>query len=81
MHPFCELYNIVNWTPLLTNQDNITRYLGSHPPFRMVFKMVAMEKDKMPLLCNISLLPSVTFNCMSEPSIFKTLNSISDIKS
>ena len=31
-----EWCNIVHWSPLITNQDVNTRYLGSHPPFLMV---------------------------------------------
>ena len=33
-----EWYNIVHWTYQIQNQDVNTRYLGSHPPFRMVSK-------------------------------------------
>ena len=41
MHPLralWEWYNIVHWTYQIQNQDVNTRYLGSHPPFRMVSK-------------------------------------------
>ena len=51
---------------LIKNQDVNTRYFGSHPPFRMVFKMSA--KDKMLIWCNISLLLSV----LSRPSILRS---------
>ena len=79
MHPLralWERYIIVHWTPLIKNQDVNTRYLGSHSPFMDGFKMAAMKKDKMPILCNISLLPSVMLTFMSGPFISKILNSI-----
>ena len=37
------------------------------------------EKDKIPIYCNISLLPSVMITFMSGPAIFKILSSICDI--
>ena len=43
--------------------------------------MAAMKKDEMPIYCYVSLLPSVLLTFMSGPSIFKILNSMSDIKS
>ena len=49
MHPLRTLWdwlNIVHWTPLIKNQDVNTRYLGSYPPFWMVFKMAAMKKEQ-----------------------------------
>ena len=73
-----EWYNVVHWTPLIKNQDVNTRYLESHPPFLMVFKMATKKKDKMFMWCNISLLPSVILIFMSRPSIFNTHNSISN---
>ena len=39
------------------------------------FKMADTKKDKMPIYCNISLLPSVMLTFMSGPAIFKILNS------
>ena len=82
MHPLRTLrewYNIVHWTLLIKNQDVNTRYLGSYPPFWMVFKMAAVKKDKTPIMCNISLLQSVMNTFMSRTFISKTLNFISDI--
>ena len=32
--------------PLIKNQDVNARYLGSYPPFWMVFKMAAVKKAK-----------------------------------
>ena len=49
MHPtktLREWYNIVHWTPLIKNEDVNIRYLGSYPPFGMVFKVAAMKKKK-----------------------------------
>ena len=83
MHPLRTLrewYIIVHWTLLIKNQDVNTRYLGSYPPFWMVFKMAAMKKDKMPILCHMNLLPSGMLTFLSRTSIFKTLNFISGIK-
>ena len=84
MHPLralWEWYNFVHWTPLIKGQDVNTRYLGSHPPFWMVFKIAAKKKDKKPIWCNFSLLSSVILTFMSTPTIFKILNSSFDIKS
>ena len=84
MHPPKDppgVVNIIHWTPLIKNQDVNTRYLGSYPPFWMVFKMAAVKKHKLHTKCNIALLPSVMLTCMSRISISKTLNFISDIKS
>ena len=80
MHPtktLREWYNIVHWTPLIKNQDVNIRYLGSYPPFGMVFKVAAMKKkDKMPIKCNICILPSVLPTFMRRTSIIKTLDFI-----
>ena len=57
-----------------------TRYLGSYPPFWLVFKMAAVKNDKMAILCNINLLPSVMLTFMSRTSISKTINFSSDNK-
>ena len=47
---FWEWYiNIVNWTPLIKKQDVNTPYLESPPLFWMVFQMVVMKKDKLPI--------------------------------
>ena len=56
LRTLAEWYNIVHWTPppLIKNQDvklsynqpSETQYLGSYPPFWMVFKMAAMKKGK-----------------------------------
>ena len=75
-----EWYNIVHWTPLIKNQDVKTQYLGSFPPFWIVFKRWPPSKtDKLLIKCNISLLPSVMLTFMSRT--FKTLNFISVIES
>ena len=47
MHPLralWEWYNIVYESPLITNQDVNTRYLGSHPPFLDCFQDGHQEK-------------------------------------
>ena len=75
-----ELYKIVHCSPLVKNQNVNTRYLGSHPPFWTIFKIVAVEKCKMPIKRNISLFLSFTLTFMSRTTIFKTLNFMSDVK-
>ena len=60
--------------------SGIILFIRSHSPFWMFFKIAAKKKDKMPIWCNISVLPSVMLNFMSRPSVLKILNSISDIK-
>ena len=61
---------------MIKTQDTNTRW-----PFMMVSRWPPLKKDKVPIYCNVSLLPSVMLTFMSGPSIFKILNSMSDIKS
>ena len=71
---------IVPWTPLIKNQEVNNRYFGSHPPLWTVFKMAALKNGKIPIEVNISPISSFRLDFFSRTTIFKILNSISDIK-